>query len=142
MGLLSSSKSKSSTYNTTTINNIDRRIVADGGSSVFAPDISIGGAGSSLSITNVDPALIKAAADMVSQSNDTLRAGYSDLAASYLSLIQSNERQNETLQANVLRVLDATGDQFKDATDTAVGNKPLIYAGLLIAGVVALQAMR
>lgn len=142
MGLLSSSKSKSSTYNTTTINNIDRRIVADGGSSVFAPDISIGGAGSSLSITNVDPALIKAAADMVSQSNDTLRAGYSDLAASYLSLIQSNERQNDTLQANVLRVLDATGDQFKDATDTAVGNKPLIYAGLLIAGVVALQAMR
>ncbi|EGK72453.1 hypothetical protein METUNv1_01218 [Methyloversatilis universalis FAM5] len=142
MGLLSSSKSKSSTYNTTTINNIDRRIVADGMSSVFAPDISIGGAGSSLSITNVDPALIKAAADMVSQSNDTLRAGYSDLAASYLSLIQSNERQNDTLQANVLRVLDATGDQFKDATDTAVGNKPLIYAGLLIAGVVALQAMR
>lgn len=142
MGLLSSSKSKSTTNNKTTINNIDRRIVADGGSSVFAPDISIGGAGSSLSITNVDPALIKAAADMVSQSNDTLRAGYSDLAASYLSLIQSNERQNDTLQANVLRVLDATGDQFKDATDTAVGNKPLIYAGLLIAGVVALQAMR
>lgn len=142
MGLLSSSKSKSTTVKNTTINNIDRRIVADGMSSVFAPDISMAGAGSSLSITNVDPVLIKAAADMVTHSNETLRLGYSDLAASYLSLIQSNERQNETLQANVLRVLETGGDQFESATDTAVGNKPLIYAGLLIAGVVALQAMR
>lgn len=141
MGLLSSSKSKSYTTNKTTINNIDRRIVADGMSSVFAPDISVG-TNSSLSITNVDPVLIKAASDMVMHSNETLRLGYSDLAASYLQLVQSNERQNETLQENVLRVLDSTGGQFESATDTAVGNKPLIYAGLLIAGVVALQAMR
>jgi len=140
MTLEGGSSSKSSSASTSTTNNVDRRIVADGGSSVFAPDIHL--SGGSVSVTNIDPALIKATSDALAQTQENLRVGYSDLSAVYLSLLQENTKQNDQLQQNVLRVIDATGEQYSDASQTAAGNKPLIYAGLLIAGVVALGAMR
>lgn len=141
MTLEGGSSSKSSSSSASTTNNVDRRIVADGQAGVFAPDINVSNGGW-VSVTNVDPVLIRATADAVAQSQENLRLGYSDLSAVYLSLLQENTKQNDQLQQNVLRVIDATGEQYSDASQTAAGNKPLIYAGLLIAGVVALGAMR
>lgn len=160
-GSKSSSKSSSS-YSTT---NTDSRAVVDGSG------IAITGSLSNTNLTLTDHGVIDAAQAIIAQQTQTnatafsnmlatLNAGHRDNAQT-LQLISDTfesvaDESLSTITNLVERAFDAadntanlsrelvslSNEAYADAASQAQGNKNLVYAGLLIAGVVAISVFQ
>jgi hypothetical protein len=161
----SSSKSSSSSSSSTA--NTDARGVADNGSLVLTGSSS--SAFNNANITLTDHGVVDMAAALIAQQQQenstsfsnmltTLGMGHRDNAetlqlisdtfesvadSSISTLSHLVERAFDSADASAVlgrEMVSLTNNAFNDATSQAQGNKNLVYVGLLIAGVVAIQA--
>lgn len=128
--------SSSSTSTNTVTNNTDKRVVADGGSTVA----SIDGNGNSLTLT--DSGAVKAGASLGLAAIGANSTNLDHLLATADHLIS---QQQNGMQASIDLTKSLAGTAqtaYADAANQASGNKQLILAAMAVVAVVAFKSMK
>ena len=124
-----SSSSSSAQSTTTTTNNVDKRAVADSGSTIATVD------GNGNTVTMTDNGAVNAALNANSTNLDHLLATADHLLTQQQSAIQTS--------ADLTRTLAGTAaGAYSDAANQASGNKQLILAAIAVVGVVAFSSLK
>jgi len=142
--------SSSSSSQATTTTNLDKRQVVDNGALGVSSDSS------TVNVTVLDNGAIAQAIDLSKTSVTANQQSFSDLidmsktgtAQAYTGLDHLLGFANDvlTLEANSQKLISQSasnvGDAYKTAQDMSSGNRMLVAGGLILAGIVALNAMK
>lgn len=123
--------SSSSTQQTTTTN-VDKRQVVDNGG------VGVSSDSSNVTINTLDSGAINGAIDLSKSSTTQAYTGLDHLlgfANQVLALENNSQKLISQSAANV-------GDAYKTAQDMSSGNRMLVAGGLILAGIVALNALK
>lgn len=130
-----SSSSDTSTKTTTT--NIDRRVVADGGSSVITADL-----GSQATINVLDGGAIKGASDVALKAIGASSTNFDNLLATADKLLSQQQATQQASIALTGQLSNSAMAAYANAASTSSGNKPLIAAGLVVVALVGISAFK
>ena len=124
--------SSSSSSQATTTTNVDKRLVVDNGG------VGVSSDSSTVTVNTLDNGAITQAIDLSKTSTKAAYSGLDSLlgfANSVLNLEANSQKLISQSAANI-------GDAYKTAQDMSSGNRMLVAGGLVLAGIVALNALK